>query len=108
LGLGSPDRLADQTILQTVFVFGFLPLAATAKAAVVAVQLQVEQALKRAAFKHLSEHEAHEVQFALAPGRREADRPIKEQAWKAYAPYGQIELRHPAEGIRRSQSGRAA
>lgn len=74
----------------------------------VAVQLQVEQALKRAAFKHLSEQLAHEVQFTLSQRSREAGRPIKEQARQAYAPYGQTELRHPAERIRRSQSGRAA
>ena len=61
-----------------------------------------------AAFKHLSEHEAHEVQFTLSQKAREADRPIKEQAWLAYAPSGQIVLRHRAEQIRRSQSGRAA
>jgi len=69
-----------------------------------AVQLQSDQSCDQTSIRA---PKAHEVQFALFLAK-EADRPIKEQAWKAYASSGQIELRHHAEGIRRSQYGHAA
>jgi len=69
-----------------------------------AVQLQSDQNCDQTSIRA---PQAHEVQFALSLAK-EADRPIKDQAWEAYASSGQIGLRPHAEGIRRSQSGHAA